>query len=561
MRAGRIDPSTEVRFDLLTRDRWVEARDLEFFRRLYSPARVRFARGFSLGRFPIFTAVLCGVQVALYLGTGGFDRSVSLEALVRNGAKWQPLILELGQTWRLFAANVLHRDVLHLFFNVFFLFNVGGTVENAYRFRDYLFIIVVSAVLTTGVSTYFSEQPSVGASGIVLGLFGSATVFGFRYGALLPGPYRRYFGGAVLPCAIFILAVGLVTKDTDNWGHVGGLLGGIVAAVPLRPALLRAKRRRDRSVVWQTALIGGVVLFGGWGIRASGPVYASFEDLDSGIRLGHPARWRPREDHLGLPAFGNALGASIGVRAERQARPVSLPGWAADFRATLLGARVAEGEVAEVREGSVRPFLIDGGQGLELSIELESRAGPLVTRNLLIARGHYRYAVVVAAPMAWAEAYQPILEEMLRRVALVEPARLRGARARVRTFPAMSSARVELGEELGAVGRPREAARAYQRVLNVFPDQVGALYGLCRLALDYAGDLESAEQVASTLVERRPDDPLYALLLADLRRRLGQTERACAVVQETLDRLRQPPPELSGRLTELGCGSIVGFGP
>src|SRR5204862_1052563 len=99
--------------------------------------------------------------------------------------------------------------------------------------QDYALILLVSALTTTLLSTAMSTLPSVGASGVVLGLFGAASVFGYKYSDILPKKYRRYFGGAVLPYALFILYVGLATKDTDNWGHLGGLLGGMLASIPL----------------------------------------------------------------------------------------------------------------------------------------------------------------------------------------------------------------------------------------------------------------------------------------------------------------------------------------
>ena len=233
VRRGDIAPSTPVRFAVITGDRWADARELEIFRRLHMPARVHFSRAFSLGRFPVITASVCLLEVVAFFAIAGAERFISDDALVDAGAKIRPNILELGETWRLLTANVLHRDLLHLFFNIFFFFNVGGAIENAYRVRDYVFLLVASALSTTALSTLFSSQPSVGASGMVLGLFGCASVFGYKYGALLPVRYRRYFGGAVLPYALFILYVGLVTERTDNWGHLGGLLGGAIAALPL----------------------------------------------------------------------------------------------------------------------------------------------------------------------------------------------------------------------------------------------------------------------------------------------------------------------------------------
>jgi membrane associated rhomboid family serine protease len=153
VRQGLIEPHTPVRFPILTGDRWVDARELDLFRRLYAPARIHFARSFSLGRFPTVTAVLALLQIVLYFAIAGAHRALPPDPLIDAGAKVQPNVLELGETWRLLTANLLHRDVLHVLFNMFFLFNVGGAIENIYRLEDYALILLVSALATTTLST------------------------------------------------------------------------------------------------------------------------------------------------------------------------------------------------------------------------------------------------------------------------------------------------------------------------------------------------------------------------------------------------------------------------
>jgi tetratricopeptide (TPR) repeat protein len=114
----------------------------------------------------------------------------------------------------------------------------------------------------------------------------------------------------------------------------------------------------------------------------------------------------------------------------------------------------------------------------------------------------------------------------------------------------MSSARVELAGELAQLGRVEEARSAYLEALETLPEHPDALYGLARLARDYGGDVEEAEALATRLLERRPESPEVAVLVADLRARLGQFARARAVLEEALER-SPDSAELRQRLSTL----------
>lgn len=564
VRQGLIEPSTPVRFPILTGERWVDARDLDVFRRLYAPARIHFARSFSLARFPFVTASLVGIQVLLFFGVAGARFALTVDPLIAAGAKNQPNILELGETWRLLSANFLHRDVLHLFFNMFFLFNVGGAMENAYRLRDYLLILVAAALSTTLLSCAMSSLPSVGASGMVLGLFGAASVFGYKYSDILPKKYRRYFGGAVLPYALFILYVGLASPDTDNWGHLGGLLGGMIASLPLDPKLLHLGQPRRPLLIRNASLIALVAIIAltlaiGPLIKMNGPRLHTLEVSEVGLTVAYPALWSEGENHLGYPSWGNNLGATLGLRAERRSTdPARLDRIRQRFLDDLK-KHEQDGDITAVDILAESPVKIEGAKAIELRIGLESRAGPQLTRNVLIERGYYSYIVALSSPLPYAKSYEPIFERMLDSIHLSEPSSLVKARTVVTTFPGMSSAHVELGDELASIGSVKAAAQSYQRALQALPEQEDALYGLAKLAADYEGDLEDAEKIAEALYEQHPaQHPKkagYAALLADLRWRLGQLDAACAVLQETLDRASEPPEDLRERLRSLKCGS------
>lgn len=542
VRSGRIVANTQVSFPILTGDRFVDAKEIELFRHLYQPARIYFARRFSLRGFPVVTTLFVILQVLLYFGLAGARQAVDLDPLIFSGAKVRSNILELGETWRLITANLLHHDRLHLFFNMFFLLNVGGTVEAAYRRQDYVLLLVVSGLSTTVISTWFGSLPSVGASGMVLGLFGAVSVFGYKYADVLPRRYKNYFLFAVLPYALFVLYVGLFTADTDNWGHLGGLLGGSFVAVALEPKLMHLARaekgyfRAHWPALVSVSLVAAVLVAGPV-IRGLEPRLTALSDGDSGLYIAYPPGWRFGENHLGYPAWGNTLGVSFGVRARRHAeRPVSLPALRRLFFEEELAGPERAGEITQLQLVAERPVAVEGGEGLELEIALESRAGRHQSINLLIARGYYSYFVVASVPVAWAESYRPLVETLLRRARLIETNRLLRSRELVRAFPGMSSARVELAGELAQLGEVEAARRAYHEALDTLPEHPDALYGLARLIRDYGGDLEEAEGIAARLRERRPESAEVAVLLADLRARLGQLDRARAVLEEALER-------------------------
>src|SRR5256884_4621751 len=114
------------------------------------------------------------------LAAGGLRTSLSVSGLLAYGAKATPLILDRGETWRLLSANLLHKDLLHLAFNAFAIWNVGGALERAGRPADYLALIIFTALSTTVASAVGADSISMGASGIAFGVPGASATFCWR---------------------------------------------------------------------------------------------------------------------------------------------------------------------------------------------------------------------------------------------------------------------------------------------------------------------------------------------------------------------------------------------
>src|SRR5438128_2613707 len=182
------------------------------------------SEGLSISGVPWVTIVMLLSALWMLLAASGLRVGLGLPSLLLYGAKATPLILDRGDTWRLFAANLLHKDALHLAFNAFALWNVGGALERAVRPADYVALLILTALGTTLASALGSDSISLGASGMAFGALGASATFGWRRG--VSGSLRSYFGVRIVPWLLALFAAGLGSAGVDNWGHGGGLAVG-----------------------------------------------------------------------------------------------------------------------------------------------------------------------------------------------------------------------------------------------------------------------------------------------------------------------------------------------
>jgi len=142
-------------------------------------------------------------------------------------AKINEFILQ-GQLWRLVTPILLHGNVLHILMNMYALFIIGPVIERSYGWRRFLALYLLAGVFGNVLSFLFTAEPSLGASTSIFGLIAAQAIYVFRN--------RTFFGRAAQPMLINIaiiifinLAIGLI-PGIDYWGHVGGLIGGLIFA-------------------------------------------------------------------------------------------------------------------------------------------------------------------------------------------------------------------------------------------------------------------------------------------------------------------------------------------
>jgi rhomboid protease GluP len=153
-------------------------------------------------------------------------------ARVRWGAVAPDRVAD-GELWRLVSHGFLHLDWLHLGLNAFGLWGLGRVVEAVFGPVRALWLFVVSVAGGGLLSLAGGGTVLVGASGGLFGLLGALVTFGLRRRADLSTSLREVFGWRLWPWIVLNLAIGVLLPFVNDKAHVGGLVTGALAALPL----------------------------------------------------------------------------------------------------------------------------------------------------------------------------------------------------------------------------------------------------------------------------------------------------------------------------------------
>ncbi len=176
-----------------------------------------------------------------YASAWHFD-SFTNEVADAFGAKVNSRILvqgHLDQWWRFVLPIFLHGGAMHLAVNGYSMVLLGRQMEQIYGSRKFLLLFLLAGIAGTVASFRFSVAPSLGASGALFGLVGAGIVFPLRFGSLLAPEQRKQIVKQLVQVAAVNLVIGFFARGyVDNAAHVGGLIGGAVIALFIRPDVL-----------------------------------------------------------------------------------------------------------------------------------------------------------------------------------------------------------------------------------------------------------------------------------------------------------------------------------
>jgi rhomboid protease GluP len=215
---------------------------------------------------PYITYALLVINIVIFLLQVAGEYLVGYDVVAGLGLKVNELILQ-GEYWRLFTPMFLHGSILHLGFNMYALFIFGPGLERYYKHGRFLLLYLLGGFAGNVFSFMFSASPSLGSSTAIFGLLAAEGVFLYQNQKVLGGVARRALNNIIM-IAIVNFIIGL-SPGIDNWGHMGGLLGGgifawlggpLLEVQGIVPDIKLVDSRESREVV--VASIVDLLIFG-----------------------------------------------------------------------------------------------------------------------------------------------------------------------------------------------------------------------------------------------------------------------------------------------------------
>jgi membrane associated rhomboid family serine protease len=213
---------------------------------------------------PVVTYTLVALCVLVYIAELVYTKTVNYGEMI--GGAYDPVLREpvgvaVGDWYRLLSSAFLHEPpsggfgLTHILFNMWALIVVGPSLERILGRVRFIAVYLVSA-LAGSVFFYLlapANEPALGASGAIFGLFGAWFVLSRR----LRLDARMIVGLIAINLLISFTVSGIAWQD-----HVGGLIAGaaLAAAYAYAPKANRTLVQVGATVALIALLVVGVII-------------------------------------------------------------------------------------------------------------------------------------------------------------------------------------------------------------------------------------------------------------------------------------------------------------
>ncbi|MCF8198811.1 MAG: rhomboid family intramembrane serine protease [Sulfuritalea sp.] len=132
-----------------------------------------------------------------------------------------------GEWWRLVSSMFLHSGLIHVGFNMWALWEAGRVAERLFGSGRYVALYLLAGLLGSIASINWQQDlVGVGASGAVFGVIGGLLAALLLRPDLLPGTITRKLQTSATLFIAYSLFNGFTHTGIDNAAHVGGLVAG-----------------------------------------------------------------------------------------------------------------------------------------------------------------------------------------------------------------------------------------------------------------------------------------------------------------------------------------------
>jgi membrane associated rhomboid family serine protease len=197
---------------------------------------------------PVVTQALIAINVIVFLAetaTGAPLGGGGGGTVWNHGILAGPYITMVHEYYRILTAGFLHDGILHILFNMVFLYFMGIILEPAIGSVNFAFVYFASLLAGSfGALLFEPGIGSVGASGACFGVLGALMVVA-RYRRI--SIWQSGLGITLLINVVFSLTY----TDISLGAHVGGFVGGVIAGW----AIVELGERRGMPVAARAACV------------------------------------------------------------------------------------------------------------------------------------------------------------------------------------------------------------------------------------------------------------------------------------------------------------------
>ena len=229
---------------------------------------------------PIVTRTLIAINVIVFiaetatgapLGGGGGGTIWNHGALfgpALTASNPVPIYTGTHEYWRLLTSGFLHDGLLHILFNMVFLYFMGPMLEPAIGRRNFVVVYFVSLLAGSFGSLLFQpDSPTIGASGALFGVLGALIVVAHYRGISI---WQSGLGLTLVINLVFSLSIAGISLG----GHLGGVVGGAICGWLI--VQLGERRRMPAAALAGCLLVGvisvvaAIAVAGGHGLAPNG---------------------------------------------------------------------------------------------------------------------------------------------------------------------------------------------------------------------------------------------------------------------------------------------------
>jgi rhomboid protease GluP len=177
--------------------------------------------------------------------------SPSTEVLFLFGASGAIPVFSFGRWWTVLSAGWLHAGLLHIAFNMYWVWQMGPVMAEMLGPARTVIIYTVGGItgfaLSSFAGAYLPAIPFMQGAGFTVGA--SAPVFGligalYHYGRTSSSIAKQQAQYIIIQAVLFGVIMG--NSGIDNYAHLGGFAGGYLTSAFLNPL---TRERGDHVII------------------------------------------------------------------------------------------------------------------------------------------------------------------------------------------------------------------------------------------------------------------------------------------------------------------------